>query len=248
MILSTLKTMRDASLSAAFTLSLFGLPVGVASIPNVFETTTIEDIATPVERRVVTLPAPPEAPAAPATEDEEPIGADAAPSGGSGPAVPGVARRGLRVSEIRGRTMRPTRSRSTGHGTVTKPGTRRTNRCAPDNPQIVVEAEGSRVVERSLLDHYAGSIKELNKLGYVKRHVSEDARKSDGLLVRGIRCGNDLHELGIRNQDVVHSVNGKSVRNLAQAIAVYFQLRNREHIEVDLTRGGKRMTLRYRLA
>ncbi|TNE84250.1 MAG: serine protease [Deltaproteobacteria bacterium] len=246
-MLHHLKTLRDLGLSAAITLVLFGSPVGVAAIKNV--PMLQEAIEQPEETRVVYLPPPPP-PKAPAADDS---GKESTPSespdtqklGGSGVPVEAVAKAGATSARHYGGTAGTVRG--TRFTPAKKAKTPRTSRCTPDNPQIVVEDRNYRVVERALVDHYTGDLSELNRLGYVKKHVGEDGGKSDGLLVRGIRCGNDLHELGIRNNDIVHTVNGKKVRNLLQAVAVYLKLKGQEDFVVELTRGGKRVTLRYRL-
>jgi hypothetical protein len=241
-----LKTLRDLGLTATLVLTAFGSPVGVAALRDAPAMQTL--VEAPIERAPVVYmpPAPPSEPSTLSSKPDEEAADSEAREGGTGVATPAVARRGLRAVAREGSSRgTATQGRALRPSTKKKKKTRRS--CAPDNPQIAVRGDRDRVVERDLVDHYTGDLAALNRLGYVKKHVAEDGKKSDGLLVRGIRCGNDLHELGIRNNDIVHSVNGKKVRNLVQAIAVYMQLRGKKDFEVEITRGGKRLTMRYEL-
>ncbi|MCO4746182.1 MAG: serine protease [Proteobacteria bacterium] len=246
---STLKTLRDAAMSASIILVLFGTPVGAAAIKNV---PMMQDLveAPATETRTVYLPSPaPEAPALAAETEEvavEEVQEQKAPKGGNGLQIAGIeGARGLAIARRVGRADGD-RKLTAAKAAAKKRHARRGRICTPDNPMIELRADGSRVVDRGLVDTYAGDIKALNRLGWISKHKPE-GRKSDGILVRGIRCGNDLHELGIRNNDVVHAVNGKPVRNLVGAIALYFRLKGKDDFEVELTRGGKRVVLAYRL-
>ena len=77
-------------------------------------------------------------------------------------------------------------------------------------------------------------------------HRSADG-KVDGFRIRRIRCGGVLHEAGLRNGDVVHTVNGKPVRTLPQALGAYRRLRKKRVLWLEVTRRGDTRTLRYLL-
>ena len=94
---------------------------------------------------------------------------------------------------------------------------RRRNRYrnCPDHAGIATTEAGYRV-ERSVVDHYA-HITRYRKLGHVSWYRDDDGRK-EGFKLRRIHC--DLREAGIRNGDVVTSVNGKTVRSIPQALSL----------------------------
>jgi type II secretory pathway component PulC len=94
------------------------------------------------------------------------------------------------------------------------------------------------------VDSYAKHPKRLNELGWVSRHSTDDG-KVDGFRLGGVRCGNDLHEAGLRSGDVVHSVNGKKVSSIPQALLAYGALRRASELRVEITRKGTRRTLVY---
>jgi len=121
---------------------------------------------------------------------------------------------------------------------------RRRNRYAHcvDNDGIRPINEGF-VVEREVIDYYAHVIHH-RELGHLSWHQG-DAGKRDGFKVRRINC--DLRQAGVRNGDVVNSINGHTVRTIPQAIRLWFRMRRSEHIVLEITRRGSPMTLVYNL-
>jgi len=57
--------------------------------------------------------------------------------------------------------------------------------------------------------------------------------------VGNLRCGSPLTQLGIRNGDVVHRINGRPVRSLMAAMAALRSLRRNDRVHVELTRRGE---------
>jgi hypothetical protein len=121
---------------------------------------------------------------------------------------------------------------------------RRRNRYAHcmDNDGIRPINEGF-VVEREVIDYYA-RIAHYRELGHASWHEG-DTGERDGFKVRRINC--DLREAGVRNGDVVNSVNGYTVRTIPQAIRLWFRMRRTEHIVLKITRRGSPMILVYKL-
>tara|TARA_B100001250_G_scaffold40978_1_gene32471 strand:- start:1858 stop:2568 length:711 start_codon:yes stop_codon:yes gene_type:complete len=96
-------------------------------------------------------------------------------------------------------------------------------------------------VERSVVDHYA-HITRYRKLGHVSWYRDDDGRK-EGFKLRRIHC--DLREAGIRNGDVVTSVNGKTVRSIPQAITLYWKIRRQSSVVLEILRRGTPITISY---
>lgn len=116
----------------------------------------------------------------------------------------------------------------------------------PPDPGIVKRADASFTIDRAVVKRYTSDWSRLNELGWSERHEGADG-KADGMRIGGVRCGSDLHDAGIRAGDVVHTVNGRKVTSIPQAILVYTAVRNDPVIEVVLsTRKGERKTLTYR--
>lgn len=100
-------------------------------------------------------------------------------------------------------------------------------------------------VRRDVVEHYAGNLKELMKLGSVRPHRAEDG-KLRGFRVAVARCS-ILRDTGLRSGDIVQSINGIEVHDLFGALGAYFKLRKETHIEVRITRRGRPLTFSYDL-
>lgn len=121
---------------------------------------------------------------------------------------------------------------------------RRRNRYAncQDNDGIG-STDGGFVVERDVVDYYA-HITTYRKLGHVSWHEGDDGER-DGFRVRRINC--DLREAGIRNGDIVNTVNGQTVQTIPQAIRLWFKVRRKQNLVLEITRRGKPITISYQL-
>ena len=121
---------------------------------------------------------------------------------------------------------------------------RRRNRYADcqDNEGIAATNNGFSV-GREVVDYYA-HITRYRKLGRVSWHRGDDGER-DGFKVRRINC--DLREAGIRNGDIVNTVNGRTVQTIPQAISLWFKVRRKNRIVLEIIRRGKPMTINYQL-
>lgn len=138
-------------------------------------------------------------------------------------------------SSATSRTETPTKS---------KKRRRRRNRYAncQDNEGIDATNNGFSV-GREVVDYYA-HITRYRKLGHVSWHEGDDGER-DGFKLRRINC--DLREAGIRNGDIVNTVNGRTVQTIPQAISLWFKVRRKNRIVLEITRRGVPMTIKYRL-
>jgi hypothetical protein len=124
---------------------------------------------------------------------------------------------------------------------------KRGRRCQePPDPLIVSEGPGSYVVREAVVQRYTRDWSRLGDLGWSEVHRGSDG-KADGMKIGGIRCGSDPWDAGFRSGDVIHSVNGRRVHNVVQAIGAYTALHGKRAFEVELTRNGARETVRFRL-
>jgi hypothetical protein len=133
---------------------------------------------------------------------------------------------------------------SAGKGT---PGRAKGKPCVDDPvPGIAANGDGRWIVHRDIVQIYTRSLQKLDELGWSKRHLSPDG-KADGMQIGGVKCNSDLHRAGIRSGDVVHSVNGREVTSIPDALFVYARVRKDDIIRVELTRKGQRKTFVYRM-
>ncbi len=70
---------------------------------------------------------------------------------------------------------------------------------------------------------------------------------SVGMEIRGVRPNTLLTKLGIQNGDVLESVNDQSLNSPDAALGAYSTLRTADKFTLSVRRGGKPMTITYRL-
>jgi hypothetical protein len=68
----------------------------------------------------------------------------------------------------------------------------------------------------------------------------------DGWMLHRVRK-KDAYHLGMRNKDVILSVNGRKLKTQAQLLAAYLALKNKKDFEVVFLRKGKQMKHTYRI-
>ena len=128
-----------------------------------------------------------------------------------------------------------------------EPTGKRKRNCEDESDSIAQIGSNHYKVERELVDYYAGDMSEAMKLAVV--HWAREDGEVVGFKVRRIKCGSVLHQAGFRNGDVIHSINGRPVRTIPQALSAYRKLRKKRRLEVVLTRKtGEALSLRYKLS
>jgi len=68
-----------------------------------------------------------------------------------------------------------------------------------------------------------------------------------GMEIRGIRSGTLLTKLGIKNGDILESVNGQSLTSTDAALGAYTTLRTSDKFNLSIRRGGKSILINYNL-
>lgn len=71
-------------------------------------------------------------------------------------------------------------------------------------------------------------------------------QSGEGWSLRQVRA-KDAYHLGMRNKDVVLSVNGKKLNTQAQLLAAYVALKNKTSFDVVFERKGKRISHHYEI-
>lgn len=107
-------------------------------------------------------------------------------------------------------------------------------------------SETSFVVDRSLLDKHLADIEGLSRLGRALLHRGPDGN-FDGYRLSAIRRGTIADQLGIKNGDVVHSVNGQPLDSVQGAMNAYQNMMNDSNFSFEVTRRGQKVTLDYQI-
>ena len=120
------------------------------------------------------------------------------------------------------------------------------NEASIEANNVIVLVEPNRwVVERAFVDHYASHLSEAMKLAGTWPHKDRDG-KPDGFRVGLPRCS-VLRQGGLKSGDVIHDINGIRINTMLGAIAAWFDLRDDAHVTVNLVRGGKQVSLNYKI-
>jgi len=66
----------------------------------------------------------------------------------------------------------------------------------------------------------------------------------DGYRLSGIEPGSIWDQIGVKNGDIVHSVNGKELTSMSEVMAAY-TFQSAKSFTFEVTRDGQRQTMRY---
>ena len=100
------------------------------------------------------------------------------------------------------------------------------------------------VVDQAVLDEILSNPEKLYTQVRVTPHKDQDGN-IDGYRMTGIRRKSLFYKLGIKNGDIVHSVNGQSLNSLSAAMDAYNSLGNSRDFNFDVTRRKNKQTFEY---
>lgn|GEM_PF-2539861 len=178
-------------------------------------------------------PSPSPAPSASPAPGGQPAGS----SGGSGGEAgsPADATDGATTTVAEPRTLR--------EGVAGKPPRGKKKPCEQLD-EVQELAEGRWRIERDLMDWYATHLGELERQAGVSTHRGADGKR-DGAQIYLPRCS-VFKQGGLRNGDVIHTINGRKVNTIPQGVTTYLAVRNDRRLSVELTRrDGTELTYVY---
>ncbi len=107
----------------------------------------------------------------------------------------------------------------------------------------VVDAGDHKIVDRSLLDHYAKNMDDIYKnIGIREIKKGKDL---EGFSISFIRKGSPFAKLGIQRGDVIKSINGQKIDSYNAAFDVYKNIANIDNLTLVIQRGKEEMELEY---
>lgn len=106
--------------------------------------------------------------------------------------------------------------------------------------------ENKFVVDAALVEE---ALKDPEKLAsQVRVAPHKDANgQIDGYRMSGIRRNSLFKKLGIKNGDVVHTVNGQPLTSMQSAMSAYESLQNDKNFSFEITRRNQRQTFEYEI-
>lgn len=120
-----------------------------------------------------------------------------------------------------------------------------------DVPPSAVEeveqiGEDQFVVSRQMVTEALSDMESLSRMARPLLHRGPDG-EFDGYRLSAIRRGTLLDKLGVRNGDIVHSVNGMDLNSVQGAMQALEALESESKLEFKVTRRGEEKTLSYDL-
>ncbi len=115
-----------------------------------------------------------------------------------------------------------------------------------DGNSPVVSAAGDRIVvsKRGLMGQ---KNKIVSSLKTVKIKPYLESKEVVGMKVEGVPEESLIAAAGIRNNDIVQSVNNQKIDSYQKALQVFSKVRNQSEIKVSLLRGGQVKNLTYQM-
>ncbi|MEZ4384001.1 MAG: type II secretion system protein GspC [Nannocystaceae bacterium] len=104
---------------------------------------------------------------------------------------------------------------------------------------IKCDGETSCTIERAFVEQILSNPASLAKQARVVPSVVDGETR--GFKFYGIRSGSLPKLLGLKNGDMITSVNGKDLKSMDDAMALYTKLRNAPNLSVTIDRKGKQM-------
>ncbi|MFC1658447.1 hypothetical protein ACFL1D_03555 [Candidatus Omnitrophota bacterium] len=110
----------------------------------------------------------------------------------------------------------------------------------------VISVSGNDIlVNRSSALNQAGQI--FKALSKVKVRPYYQSDKIAGMMIDGIEEGSIIEQAGIRNLDVINTVNNQRIDSYQKALQVFKKARNQGQVTISLLRQGENKQLCYRL-
>ena len=109
----------------------------------------------------------------------------------------------------------------------------------------VTDAGDHKVIDRSLLDHYAKNMDDI----YKNIGIGEIKEGSDlkGFKITFVRRGSPFAKLGVRRDDVIKSINGQEINSYNAAFSMYKNIQNIDNLTLVIQRGKEEMELEYEI-
>ncbi len=107
----------------------------------------------------------------------------------------------------------------------------------------VTDAGDHKIVDRSLLDHYAKNMDDIYKNIGIKE--IKKGKDLEGFSISFIRKGSPFAKLGLQRGDVIKAVNGQKIDSYNAAFDVYKNISNIDNLTLVIQRGKEEMELEY---
>ena len=109
----------------------------------------------------------------------------------------------------------------------------------------VVDAGDHKIVDKSLIDHYANNMDDIYKnIGITEIKKGNDFQ---GFKITFVKRGSPFAKLGLKRGDIIKSINGEEIDSYNAAFNSYKNIKNVENLTLVIIRGKKEMELEYEI-
>jgi general secretion pathway protein C len=100
-------------------------------------------------------------------------------------------------------------------------------------------------IDRSLVEQVLANPMAIAKGARVMPSIKNG--QPDGMRVAAIRPDSVFAKLGLQNGDTIHAINGNALDSMSAGLEVYDKVKNANALQIDITRGGKPVSMNYRI-
>ncbi len=109
----------------------------------------------------------------------------------------------------------------------------------------ITDAGDHRVIDRSLLEHYAKNMDDIYKnIGITE---VKEGGSIKGFRITFVRKDSPFEKLGIRREDMIKSINGQEINSYNAAFEMYKNIQDAENLTLVIQRGKEEMELEYEI-
>ena len=109
----------------------------------------------------------------------------------------------------------------------------------------VTDAGDHKIVDRSLLKHYAKNMDDIYKNIGIAEVKEGDTLK--GFKITFVKRGSPFAKLGVRRGDIIKSINGQEITSYNAAFNIYKNIGNVDNLTLVIQRGKEEMELEYEI-
>jgi general secretion pathway protein C len=109
----------------------------------------------------------------------------------------------------------------------------------------IIDAGDHKIVDKSLLEHYAKNMDDIYKNIGIKEVKKGD--RIEGFRITFVKRGSPFAKLGVKRGDVIKSINGQELTSYKAAFDAYKNIDDIQNITLGIQRGNKEMELEYEI-
>jgi len=109
----------------------------------------------------------------------------------------------------------------------------------------IVDAGGVKIIDKSLLDHYAKNMDDIYKdIGIAESKKGKDI---DGFKITFVRKDSHFAKLGVKRGDILKSINGQEINSYNVAFDIYKNIQSVQNLTLVIERDKEEVELEYEI-